>query len=136
MNILSTVIATNLIAASFATVVFAKEAEKPVIIIAEPNSGSTNGDIQKAGNAYSKTKADADAAISKARNDSNDARTKAKNDYDNAISKARHDSNDARTKARTDSDNAASKARSDVNDAISKAKHDINIEKAPILPIK
>jgi hypothetical protein len=135
MNIiLSTVIAV-LVAVSFTTVVFAKDADKPVII-AEPNSGSTNGDVQKTFSANTKEKTDTDAAISKARNDSNDAQTKAKNDYDNAISKARNDSNDARAKARTDSDNAASKARSDVNDTISKTKHDTNIEKAPILPAK
>jgi opacity protein-like surface antigen len=88
-KVLSILIAA-LVAVSCTTVVFAKDTDKPVIIAA-PNSGTTNADIQNAGNANSKAKADTDAAISKARNDANHATTKARNDADAAASKAKTD---------------------------------------------
>jgi opacity protein-like surface antigen len=90
-KVLSLLIAA-LVAVSCTTAVFAKDTDKPVII-AEPNLGTTNADIQKAGNANSKAKADTDAALSKARNDANNATTKARNDAAAATSKAKTDIN-------------------------------------------
>jgi opacity protein-like surface antigen len=92
MKKVQSILIAALVAVSCTTVVFAKDTDKPVII-GEPNSGTTNGDIQKAGNATSKAKADTDAAISKARNDANHATTKARNDADAATSKAKTDIN-------------------------------------------
>jgi opacity protein-like surface antigen len=90
MKKLLSILIAALVAVSFITLVFANDTDKPVIIAA-PNSGTTNADIQNAGNANSKAKADTDAAISKARNDAINATTKARHDADAATSKAKTD---------------------------------------------